>query len=38
MDARIKPGHDEKEAATLPKSRGRKWMMASHPSNRTTVL
>jgi len=38
MDARIKSGHDEVEAATLPKSRGRRWMIASHPLNRTTVL
>jgi hypothetical protein len=39
MDCRIKPGNDrEVEAATLPDSRGRRWMIANHPSNRTTVL
>jgi len=38
MDARIKSGHDESGAATLPKNRGRRWMIASHPLNRTTVL
>jgi hypothetical protein len=37
MDAR-KSGHDEMEAATLLKNRGRRWMIASHPLNRTTVL
>jgi len=33
-----RPGMTKAEAATLPNSRGRKWMIASHPLNRTTVL
>jgi hypothetical protein len=39
MDARIKSGHDEEEAAVpLLECRGRRRMMiANHSSNRTTV-
>jgi hypothetical protein len=32
------PGMTKMEAATLLKNRGRRWMIASHPLNRTTVL
>jgi len=38
MDARIKSGHDEVEAATFPTSRGRGLTVASRHENRTTVL
>jgi len=40
MDARVKPGHDEKgkRPALLPNSRGRGLTVASRRENRTTVL
>jgi hypothetical protein len=39
MDCRVKPGNDEKgKRRRFPKYRGRRWVIASHPLNRTTVL
>jgi hypothetical protein len=38
MDARVKAGYDDVEAATPPKNRGRGLTVASRHANRTTVL
>jgi hypothetical protein len=40
MDARIKSGQTKEQAVIRlrSKNRGRRWMIASHPLNRTTVL